>query len=86
MAEIARRVGVHPVYLASEFRRRYGLTVGEYVRQLRIEYASRQLSTSDTPLVEIALNSGFSSQSHFSWTFKRITGITPAQFRAGSRS
>jgi len=48
---IASFVGVHPVHLARGFRQHYRCTVGEYVRQLRIEFASRELSRSDTPLV-----------------------------------
>jgi AraC family transcriptional regulator len=86
LTNVAKSVGVHPVYLASEFRRCYGTTVGEYIRQLRIESACCKLSTSELPLVEIALTTGFSSQSHFSRTFKRLTGMTPAQYRMVSRS
>ena len=82
---LAHSVGVHPVYLASEFRKHYGCTVGEYIRRLRVEFASCQLGTSDTPLVDIALAAGFSDQSHFSRTFKSLTGMTPAQYRASLR-
>jgi AraC family transcriptional regulator len=79
--EIARASGVHPSHLARVFRQHYGCTVGEYVRRLRIDYARRQLSTSDDPLVEIALAAGFADQSHFSKTFKRLMGLTPAEFQ-----
>jgi AraC family transcriptional regulator len=79
--EIARSAGVHPAHLAREFRRHYRCTVGEYVRELRIEHARRELASSDTPLVEIALAAGFSDQSHFSKAFKRHTGLTPTEFR-----
>ncbi|MCI0490679.1 MAG: AraC family transcriptional regulator [Blastocatellia bacterium] len=78
---LAESVGVHTVHLARVFRQFHQCTVGEYVRQLRIEFASRQLSTSDTPLVEIASAAGFSDQSHFSRTFKRHTGLLPTEFR-----
>jgi AraC family transcriptional regulator len=86
LAEIAEAVCVHPVYLARVFREHYGCTLGEYTRQLRIELACRQLATSDTPLVAIALTAGFADQSHFTKTFKRLVGLTPGQFRAASRS
>jgi len=55
LSTIAKSVGVHHTHLAREFRRHYRCTVGEYVRQLRVEFACRNLSTSDTPLSEIAL-------------------------------
>ncbi|HEV3218739.1 MAG TPA: AraC family transcriptional regulator [Candidatus Acidoferrales bacterium] len=81
VTDIAELVGVHPVHLASEFRRFCGSTIGEYVRNTRVEYACIQLSTTTTSIVEIALASGFSSQSHFSTTFKRLTGISPVDYR-----
>ncbi len=78
---IAAEVRVHPKYLATEFRRRYHLTIGEYTRRLRVEHACRELANSEASLVEIALSSGFCSQSHFARTFKLLTGFTPSQYR-----
>jgi len=83
LARVAEVVDVHPVHLATEFRRRFGSTVGEYVRRLRIEYACREISARrQTPLAQIALAAGFSSQSHFSKTFKRLTGMSPLEYRS----
>lgn len=79
---IAGTIGVHPVYLAAAFRKHQRCTIGDYVRQLRVEYASRALLTSDASLVEIAFAAGFSNQPHFSRTFKQLTGLTPAQYKA----
>lgn len=81
-SDIAVSVGVHPVHLAREFRRHYKCTLGEYTRQLRVEFACRELSKADASLVDIALTSGFSSQSHFSTVFKRLTGMSPAHYRS----
>ncbi len=86
LANVAKTVDVHPVHLAREFRKFYGCTLGEYVRGLRIEFACRQLSTSDMTLVEISLAAGFSHQAHFSRIFKRQIGITPGEFRSLHRS
>jgi AraC family transcriptional regulator len=52
---------------------------------LRIEDACRRLATSDAPLVAIALDAGFADQSHFAKTFKRQTGMTPAEYRRSVR-
>jgi AraC family transcriptional regulator len=85
LSRVAERAGVHPVYLARAFRRFYGCSPGEYVRRLRIEFAARLLLTSDAPASRVALESGFSDQSHFTRAFKRHTGQTPARFRASAR-
>jgi AraC family transcriptional regulator len=77
---------VHPAHLAREFRRRRHCTIGGYVRRLRVEFACRELSSTDAPLAEIALAAGFSHQSHLTRTFKELTGMTPAKFRALSRA
>lgn len=79
--EIAAQAGVHPDHLVHAFRRRFGCTVGDYVRRLRIDYARRRLAESDAPLAQIAVEAGFSDQSHFTRTFKRATGATPGAFR-----
>jgi AraC family transcriptional regulator len=81
LADIAQAVGVHPVHLAQTFHKSYRCTVGDYVRRLRIEYACHQLATSESPIVDIALSAGFCDQSHFTRTFKRLTGTCPSQYR-----
>lgn len=86
LSTVAAWVGVHPVHLAREFRKRHGCTVGQYVRRLRVESASRRLVESDFPLAAIALEVGFANQAHFSRIFKSVTGISPARFRADSRT
>ena len=78
---IAGEVGVHPVYLSTAFRQKFGVTLGEYVRRLRIEHACTELGKGDLPLAAIASQAGFADQSHFSKTFKLYVGITPNEYR-----
>jgi AraC family transcriptional regulator len=82
LVDVATAVGVHPVHLAREFRRWHRCTVGEYIRRLRIEFAREAISTTDLPLGRIAFDAGFCEPSHFTRTFRRLTGMTPAEFRA----
>lgn len=85
LSAIAREIGVCPVHLAREFRKHYGCTVGERIRELRLEYASSLIVHTRRPLAEIALAAGFADQSHFSRTFRSYTGMTPSQFSTSFR-
>jgi AraC family transcriptional regulator len=86
LSSIAAEVGVHAVHLAKMFRKHYGCTLGDYVRRLRLNYASQLLARSDQTLATIALAAGFYDQSHFAHVFKLRFGITPGVFRAGLRT
>lgn len=81
LSGVAEAAGVHPVHLAREFRRYTGCTMGQRVRQLRVEKACQMLSSGRDSLAEIALATGFSDQSQFSKTFKSMTGLTPSEYR-----
>lgn len=78
---LAAAVGVHPVHLVRVFRKFHHCTVSDYIRRLRIEQARQKILSSNESLVEIALSTGFADQPHFSRSFKRVTGMTPSEFR-----
>lgn len=84
LTAIAQRVGAHPVHLARAFRRCQGMTVGQYVRKLRVNYAMHALAGEDS-LSDIAAHAGFSDQSHLGRVFRTATGMTPLQFRLQHR-
>jgi AraC family transcriptional regulator len=79
--EVARAVGVHPAHLARGFRIHFRLSMGSYVRRLRLDWAARELVRSEVSLAALALASGFADQSHFTRFFKRYTGLTPNAYR-----
>ena len=85
LGSVAESVGAHPVYLAREFRNRYHCTVGEYVRLLRVQFACREMARPGATIAEVASASGFFDHSHFSRTFKRLTGLTPTEYRKNIR-
>jgi AraC family transcriptional regulator len=82
LESLAHAAGVHRVHLAREFRRRFGCTPGQYIRQRRIEFACHRLAASREPLSVVAFDAGFADQSHFTNTFRRLVGTTPGAFRA----
>jgi AraC family transcriptional regulator len=83
--EIAAEIGVHQAHLARVFRTRYGESLGEFVRRLRLQWAAQQLASADLPLAVLAVEAGFCDQSHFTRAFRRQYGVTPARFRAMHR-
>src|SRR5262249_27630717 len=85
IAGLAMEVEVHPVYLGTLFRSPYGCSIGESLRKTRVSYAARRLATTADALADIGLAAGFADQSHFSRTFKDITGVTPLSYRSGLR-
>jgi AraC family transcriptional regulator len=81
LSELAQAVGVHPTHLARSFRREYGVTVGQYARGLRLDWASAQLALPDVSLAEVAADAGFADQSHFTRAFRAYAGVTPGRYR-----
>lgn len=78
---LAQWVGVHPVYLARIFRKYYHCSIKDFIRTFRVQQVIGQLSSSQTPLVQIAMDAGYADQSHFSRQFKGEMGMSPGAFR-----
>jgi AraC family transcriptional regulator len=85
LSDLAQRIGMHPVYIARAFRRRYGCSVGEYARQLRVERARRLLHYTRQSLSETAVRAGYSDQSHLTRDFRRAFGLSPRTYRRLAR-
>ncbi len=79
--QIAKVINISPTYFASLFKRAMGTSPHQYVIQQRVERAKLMLSKTDLAIADIALQVGFSSQSHLTQQFKRLTGVTPKQIR-----
>ena len=78
---MAQEVGISPLYLPRAFKSAIGQSPHQYVLARRIERARELLRDTDLPIVDVALASGFSSQSHLSNWFVRIVGVSPAAYR-----
>ncbi|MFZ6760779.1 helix-turn-helix transcriptional regulator [Undibacterium sp. Ji50W] len=81
LEQLAHEVRHHPVHLAREFKRHYGLTIGDYQRRARVELAARLLREGKLPLSEIALTCGFASHANLCRTFKAAYAMTPSVYR-----
>jgi len=86
LATLAAGTNHDVTYMAATFRRTYGMTIGDYVRTLRLAHVRPLVEDSSVPLAEVAQRGGFSDQSHFTRLFRRRFGMTPDAYRqrAGS--
>ena len=83
LERVAAHAGVHPATLATAFRRFGATSVGDCIRELRLEYAHDELLRTRRPLKEIALDAGFYDQAHFGRWFRRRFGVSPGEVRRG---
>lgn len=80
--EVARSVGTNRSTLGRLFRHHVGVSVGEYVRDRRLEWAYLQLTDTNTKIAVIAAAAGFADQAHFCRCFKTRYGVTPSSLRS----
>ena len=81
LAEVAEVAGVHPIHLAKLFRKRFGYSMGEFIRRQRIAWACEQLARDAGTISSIAVSAGFADHAHFTRTFRRIAGCSPSWYR-----
>ncbi|MGL4618876.1 MAG: AraC family transcriptional regulator, partial [Chroococcidiopsis sp.] len=81
LVELASVINISPTYFASLFKQAMGISPHQYVIKQRVEQAKLMLKKTNLEIADIALQVGFSSQSHLTQQFKRFTGMTPKQVR-----
>ena len=83
-ADIALSIKVERTYLCKRFKHHTGQSINECVTSMKIEEAKRLLVMSDKTLSGIADYLAFSSQSYFQNVFKKLTGVTPLDYRGSA--
>ena len=84
--DVARRAGVHPVYLARCVRRWYGTGIGDELRRLRLASTIAMLTSGDATVASIAHRNGYSDEPHFCRATREMLGVTPRRLRSLVRS
>jgi len=79
--DLARVVGVSRYHFQRQFKQSTGVTPHQFIVRSRIERAKALLTDSDLPIVNVAQQSGFADQSHFTTLFRRSTSMTPKTYR-----
>ena len=79
--DLAGSVGLSPFHFSRQFKSEFGLAPYAYVIRKRVAKAQEILRQGDTALKAVALDCGFSDQSHFCRTFRKVAGVTPIQYQ-----
>lgn len=81
IATLASAVGLSRSHFSRRFAAEAGVSPVRYLREARCERAATLLSTTALPVRQVALESGFSEANYFCRVFRRLTGLTPGQYR-----
>ncbi len=81
LGDVAAIAGLSPEGFSRFFRRMTGRTFVAWVHEVRIGHACRLLTTTERPVLDVALASGFENLSNFNRVFRRLRGCTPRDFR-----
>ncbi|MBQ2768590.1 MAG: helix-turn-helix domain-containing protein [Clostridia bacterium] len=79
--EIANHVKCSSAYLSELFHKKMGLTVKQYITNMRIKHAKKLLISSEQPIMSICFDCGFSSLASFNRNFFSIEKISPSAYR-----
>ena len=81
LKDMAERVYISPQYLSGLFKKEMNMTISDYIAKIRMERAKELLKDTGLSIGEIAEKTGYKDIRHFSTMFKRLTGLTPSEFR-----
>lgn len=84
LEELSRHAGLSPFYFSRMFRQYTGLPPHAYRKQQRVHLA-KQLLRNNVPIAQVAVECGFSDQSHLTRYFKQIVGVTPGQYNSHAK-
>jgi len=83
LEEVAESLQVSPVYFGRVFKQEVGVSLGQYLTQMRMKRAIQLLVSTELNILEIAERVGYHSQHYFSTSFRKAMGISPLQYRRG---
>lgn len=81
LKQIAEVANMAEGSLCRFFKMHVGITIFEYLNQIKVEFASNLLMDNNLSILDVAIDSGFNNMSHFNKQFKLITGVTPKEYR-----
>lgn len=85
LEQVAHELNVNPSYLSREFKKSTNFTIVEFITAKRIRLARNLLRNTNYTVTKISSEVGYNNVTHFNWTFKKIMGISPVQYRKMSK-
>lgn len=79
--DLAIQYNLNKYYIVRKFKQLYGVTLNQYITNLRINHAKELLRFTDKTITQIAYESGYNDSAYFTRTFKKVEGISPTEFR-----
>ena len=85
LTTIAEELNYNPKYLSHHFKEKMGITYSEYLRSLRIKYAASLFDHGIDSVKNVAFLSGFTDPLYFSGVFKKVTGLSPKEYKSSKK-
>ena len=82
LIDVAEAISISKNYLSNLFKKELGITLINYVTNLRIEEAKRLLRQGNLKMYEVAMSVGYSDYAYFSQLFKKHTGTTLSAYKS----
>jgi len=81
VSQVANYFGYNEKYLTTFFKQRAGISLKQYILQIKMERAKADLSETTDPVSQIAFRLGFADAHNFSNAFHKVTGLSPSEYR-----
>ncbi len=83
LGQVAAFANMSPTYFSKKFKSSTGLCFKEYLNYIRVQKASDMLRNTDLSVTGVAMACGFSDGNYFGDVFRRLTGVSPREYRKG---
>ena len=81
LGDVAKYAGLTPAALCRRFKQISGKSLFDYLSEVRIEFSYKLLAESTLPISMVAQEAGFQNVSHFNRVFKKLSGVTPKEYK-----